>query len=72
VLLVASDGSATVHAGHARKMAARLQAATTSDPADRPVLLWVEPADSDDAPHEAELRVLVDQRVFLTWQLGMN
>jgi prolyl oligopeptidase len=72
VLLVASDGSATVHAGHARKMAARLQAATTSDPADQPVLLWVEPVDSDDAPHEAELRVLVDQRVFLTWQLGMN
>lgn len=72
VLLAASEASPMVHPMHARKMAARLQAATTGDPADRPVLLWVEPAEGADAPDVAEFRALVDQRVFLKWQLGMN
>ena len=46
VLLTAADGPAEVHAMHARKMAAGLQAATVSDTAEQPILLWV---DRDDA-----------------------
>ena len=42
VLLTAGEHDSRVHALHARKMAAALQAATTSDPAEQPVLLWVD------------------------------
>jgi prolyl oligopeptidase len=72
VFLVASEASPAVHPMHARKMAARPQAATSGDRADRPVLLWLEPAEGGDAPDVTELRALVDQRVFLRFQLGLN
>jgi prolyl oligopeptidase len=57
---------------HARKMAAALQAATSSDPADKPVLLWVdrEAGHGQGKPLSLRLRDAVDQRVFLLWQLG--
>ncbi len=42
VLLTAGENDSRVHALHARKMAAALQAATASDPAEQPVLLWVD------------------------------
>ncbi|MEK7415456.1 MAG: prolyl oligopeptidase family serine peptidase, partial [Planctomycetota bacterium] len=47
VFLTAGEHDSRVHAMHARKMAARLQAATASDPGERPILLWVD----QDAGH---------------------
>ncbi|HET9370417.1 MAG TPA: prolyl oligopeptidase family serine peptidase [Vicinamibacterales bacterium] len=73
VFLTAGEYDTRVHAMHARKMAARLQAATASDPAERPVLLWVdrEAGHGQGKPLNLRLRDAVDQRLFLMWQLGM-
>ena len=73
VLLTAGENDSRVHALHARKMAAALQAATTSDPADAPVLLWVdrEAGHGQGKPLNLKLRDVVDQRLFEMWQLGM-
>ena len=72
VLLAGSETATAVHALHARKMAARLQAASESDPAERPVLVWIQresdtPVAGARAPQE-----LVDQHAFLMWQLGVQ
>jgi len=73
VLLTAVDGDPSVHAAHARKMAAALQAASASDPARQPVLLRIDPVPTDpDSFIALELRDLVDQRAFLMWQLGIG
>jgi len=73
VFLTAGENDTRVHASHARKMAARLQASTASDPADRPILLWVdrEAGHGQGKPLNLRLRDVVDQRIFLMWQLGM-
>jgi len=71
VLLEGSERATAVHAMHARKMTAALQAATSSDSAERPVLLWLEKND-DVASPDSLLQTVVDQRAFLMWQLGMN
>ena len=73
VLLTAGEHDSRVHALHARKMAAALQAATTSDPAEQPVLLWVdrEAGHGQGKPLNLRLRDVVDQRLFTMWQLGM-
>jgi prolyl oligopeptidase len=73
VLLTAGEHDTRVHALHARKMAAALQAATTSDPAEAPVLLWVdrEAGHGQGKPLNLRLRDAVDQRLFVMWQLGM-
>ena len=73
VFLTAGEHDTRVHALHARKMAAALQAATTSDPAEQPVLLWVdrEAGHGQGKPLNLLLRDAVDQRLFLMWQLGM-
>ena len=73
VLLTAGENDTRVHAMHARKMAARLQAATASDPAERPVLLWVDRSagHGQGKPLDLRLRDAVDQRIFVMWQLGM-
>jgi len=72
VFLTAGEHDTRVHALHARKMAALLQASTTSDPGERPVLLWVdrEAGHGQGKPLNLRLRDVVDQRVFLMWQLG--
>ena len=73
VLLTAIEGDDEVHPSHARKMTAALQAATTSDRSRQPVLLRVDrPPQDPSALFELELRDLVDQRIFLMWQLGMR
>ena len=67
VFLTAGEHDTRVHAMHARKMAARLQDATSADPASRPVLLWVdrEAGHGQGKPLSLRLRDAVDQRVFL-------
>ncbi len=73
VLLTAGENDTRVHPLHARKMAAALQSATTSDPAERPVLLWVdrEGGHGQGKPLHLRVRDAADQRIFLMWQLGM-
>jgi len=73
VLLTAGENDTRVHAMHARKMAAALQAATGSDAETRPVLLWVdrESGHGQGKPLHLRLRDAVDQRGFLMWQLGL-
>jgi len=72
VLLMADEQDTDVHAMHARKMTAALQAATASDPADHPILLRVDRGTGDpQALLNLRLEKLVDQRLFIMWQLGM-
>ncbi|MEM7480741.1 MAG: prolyl oligopeptidase family serine peptidase [Acidobacteriota bacterium] len=73
VLLTAGENDARVHPLHARKMAARLQASTTSDPEVDPILLWVEQSAGHGAgkPLADRIRETADQRIFMMWQLGM-
>ena len=73
VFLTAGENDTRVHAMHARKMAAALQGATSSDPATHPILLWVdrEAGHGQGKPLNLRLRDATDQRVFLMWQLGM-
>lgn len=70
VLLTAGENDARVHPMHARKMAAALRAATSSD---KPILLWVDREAGHGAGKPLNLRVrdAADQRMFLMWQLGM-
>jgi hypothetical protein len=66
--LTAAEEDPEVAPFHARKAAAALQAVASSD---RPVLLRVDrPATDGAALLELELRDVVDQRLFLNWQLG--
>ena len=73
VLLTAGENDTRVHPMHARKMAARLQAATSADAALDPILLWVDRAGGHGAgkPLEARVRETVDRQLFLMWQTGM-
>jgi prolyl oligopeptidase len=73
VFLTAGEHDSRVHALHARKMAALLQASTTSDPAEQPVLLWVdrEAGHGQGKPLDLRIRDAADQRLFVMWQLGM-
>jgi prolyl oligopeptidase len=74
VFLTAGENDTRVHAMHARKMTALLQASTDSDPGERPVLLWVdrEAGHGQGKPLNLRLREAVDQRAFVMWQLGMS
>ncbi|MCC6320809.1 MAG: S9 family peptidase [Phycisphaerales bacterium] len=73
ILLTAGENDSRVHPLHARKMAAALQAATASDQAEKPVLLWVdrEAGHGQGKPLNLRIRDAADQRMFLMWQLGM-
>ena len=73
VLLTAGENDTRVHAMHARKMAARLQAATARDPVEAPVLLWVDRSagHGQGKPLDLRLRDAVDQRIFVMRQVGM-
>ena len=74
VFFTAGENDTRVHALHARKMAARVQAMTTSDPAERPVLLWVEREAGHGGGMPLEMRIerTADQYIFLANQLGLN
>ncbi len=73
VLLTAGENDSRVHPLHARKMAAELQADTSSDPAKQPILLWVDrdAGHGQGKPLNLRIRDAADQRIFLMWQLGM-
>jgi prolyl oligopeptidase len=71
VLLEAAESDGRVDALHARKMTARLQAATA---ADLPILLRLETKAGHGAgkPRAKVLEELTDTWSFLFWQLGMK
>jgi len=73
VLFTAGENDARVHPMHARKMAARMQAATASDPSTEPILLWVERKSGHGGGKPLWMRVrdAADTRIFMMWQLGM-
>ena len=74
VLLTAGANDSRVHPLHARKMAARLQAATTNDPVKEPILLWVEGdvGHGRGKPLALRLRDAADLLGFMGWQLGVD
>jgi len=73
VFLTAGENDTRVHPMHARKMAAALQHATTSDPRENPVLLWVDYEGGHGAgkPLDVRVREVTDSRIFVMWQTGM-
>ena len=73
ILFTAGENDTRVHALHARKMAAAIQAATASDPTTKPVMLWVdrEAGHGQGKPLNLRVRDTADQRIFFMWQLGM-
>jgi prolyl oligopeptidase len=74
VLLTAAENDSRVHPLHARKMAAALQAATTSDPAVKPILLRVDRdvGHGPGKPLEARIRDAADELLFMARQLGLE
>ena len=73
-LLTAGENDTRVHALHARKMAAALQAATAGDPAEEPILLWVDRSagHGQGKPLAARVAEAADQVAFMAWQLGLE
>jgi prolyl oligopeptidase len=74
VLLTAAENDSRVHPLHARKMAAALQAATTSDPAAKPILLRVDRdvGHGPGKPLEDRIRDAADELLFMARQLGLE
>ena len=72
VLFTAGENDSRVHPLHARKMAAMLQACTSSDTAQDPILLYVDrdAGHGQGKPLEARMREAADQWAFLMWQTG--
>ena len=71
VMLTSGDSDTRVAPLHARKMAARLQAATASD---RPILLRydTQAGHSTGLPLSRQIDQLTDEGEFLFWQLNMH
>ena len=71
-LLTAGENDTRVHALHARKMAAALQAATASDQ-EEPILLWVDRSagHGQGKPLGQRVQEAADQVAFMAWQLGL-
>ena len=74
VLLEAGEKDARVHPMHARKMTAALQAATSGDPAGRPILLSVDYDSGHGSGKSFEMRVrdTADTYLFFAKQLGLD
>ncbi len=74
VMFIAGENDSRVHPLHARKMAASMQAATTSDVREEPILLWVDQAGGhgQGKPFSLRLRDAVDFHAYLYWQLGVT
>ncbi|MHC5113790.1 MAG: prolyl oligopeptidase family serine peptidase [Planctomycetota bacterium] len=73
VLFTAGENDNRVHPMHARKMAAAMQAASTSDLEDEPILLWVnrEAGHGQGKPLHLQIRDVADRYAFIMWQTGM-
>ena len=73
-LLTAGENDSRVHPLHARKMAAALQAATSTDPAAEPILLWVdrETGHGQGKPLAARIRDAADEVAFMATQLSLD
>lgn len=73
VLFTAGENDSRVHPLHARKMAALMQASTASDPAAKPILLYVdrEAGHGQGKPLAARIKETTDQWAFLMWQTGL-
>jgi prolyl oligopeptidase len=73
VLFNTGENDTRVHPMHARKMAALMQASTASDPAERPILLWVDRDSGHGAgkPLHIRIRDVADARMFMMRHLGM-
>jgi prolyl oligopeptidase len=74
VLITAGERDERAHPLHARKMAARLQAATSGDPETRPILLWVErdTGHGYGTPADLQRAEAVDQIAFQMWGTKMG
>ncbi len=74
LLITAGERDERAHPLHARKMAARLQAATSGDPETRPILLWVErnTGHGYGTPADLQRAGAVDQMAFLMWGTRMG
>ncbi|MCH8807920.1 MAG: S9 family peptidase [Planctomycetes bacterium] len=70
ILFTTAESDSRVAPMHARKMAARMQAATASS---NPILLWVETQAGHGAgkPVSKRIESAVDYLIFFMWQLGM-
>jgi prolyl oligopeptidase len=66
VLLLSQANRGPVDPMHARKLTAALQAATASNPTDRPILLKIAGSEAD------AFQDLVDERAFVMWQLRVK
>ena len=73
-LLTAGENDSRVHPLHARKMTAALQAATSADASEDPILLWVdrETGHGVGKPLATRIREAVDELVFMAWQLDLS
>lgn len=73
VLLHAGENDSRVHPLHARKMAAKLQALAANDPAEKPILLWVDrdSGHGQGKPLSLRIRDEADQWAFVMWQTGI-
>jgi prolyl oligopeptidase len=71
VLLISGDADTRCNPMHARKMAARLQAATTSD---HPILLDYKPAwgHTPVQPLSVRIEALTDRLAFICYELGVE
>ncbi|MBW8874734.1 MAG: S9 family peptidase [Acidobacteria bacterium] len=74
LLIIAGEQDERVHALHARKMTARLQAATASDPDAKPILLQVDRDSGHGMGKSADKQIAsaVDEISFEMWQTGMG
>jgi prolyl oligopeptidase len=70
MIVTAGEHDARVHPSHARKFVAALRDATSSG---LPILYWgdKDAGHGQGKPLNLRMRDLVDQRIFLMWQLGM-
>ncbi len=73
VFLNAGENDSRVHPLHARKMAAKLQALAANDPAEKPILLWIDrdAGHGQGKPLSLRIRDEADQWAFVMWQTGL-
>jgi prolyl oligopeptidase len=74
MLFTAGENDNRTHPLHARKMAAAMQAKAANDPAERPIMLWVDRHGGHGAGKPLHLRIrdVADQWAFFMSQLGVS